>query len=155
VRQPPQPEPSPFVTRHPAAVHRAPRASPQALAAIAAALLVLGGCTTVGGPVMPLGSRQIAIPVNNHSNAPAALAVTNDNPQAKSLVGSAQPSSVPPQTTQEVVFTLPDNDMWAIEVNGQTLIIPMDVAGHTGRLPITIEVGPDGSIGWSSPGNWP
>jgi hypothetical protein len=128
---------------------------------IAALTLVLAGCGTgllPGDPARPAGGREWVITVTNNSNEPAILAVAEDVPNMGALVGTAQPSSVPPRTTQDVVFTVPPGDGWAIFVNPSPergpLIISQDVPPNvSGRLPITIDIGPNGDPGAAMPGN--
>ena len=66
------------------------------------------------------------------------------------LVGAAIPNPIPPGVTQVVVFTVPPGQGWAIFVNPGpergALVGARDVpAGLSGRLPVTIGIGPDGS----------
>ena len=65
-------------------------------------------------------------------------------------VGTAVPDTVPPGASQEVVFTVPPGEGWAIFVNPGPqlgpLILARDVpADFVGTLPLVIGVGPDGA----------
>lgn len=65
------------------------------------------------------------------------------------LVGTAVPNTVARGVSQEVVFTVPPGDTWAIFVNPSAtrgpLILARDVpADFTGTLPLVIGIGPDG-----------
>jgi len=61
------------------------------------------------------------------------------------------PATVPPGATQEVVFTVPPGDGWAIFVNPSPLngplILASDVpAEFTGALPLEIAIGAEGLV---------
>ena len=119
---------------------------------VMALAVVASGCGSGLLPVdlsMPAGSREWVISVLNDSNAPVLLFVAEDTMPVGELVGTARPSSVPPRTTQDVVFVVPPGEGWAIFVNPTAergpLIIASDVPPDvSGDLPITIFVGPDG-----------
>jgi hypothetical protein len=119
---------------------------------LAATALVFASCLAACGVinVPPAGSREWRITVENLSNAPANLFVAEDLQSMGPLVGTAVPSTVAPGVTQEVVFTVPPGDGWAIFVNpsperGPLILaadVPPDVAGP---LPVSIGIGADGS----------
>lgn len=119
---------------------------------IAALAFVSAGCgmgLIPGDPAMPPGSREWIVTVQNDSNAPAVLSVAEDTVPVGDAVGTVRPSSVPPNSSQDVVFTVPPGDGWAIFVNPSRergpLIIPHDVPPEfSGRLPITIFVAQNG-----------
>lgn len=121
------------------------------LAYVAAAVMV-GGCGTgviPGDPALPPGSREWIIEVDNQSGQPARLMVAEDTQPVGDLVGTADPPQVPPGTKQDVVFTVPPGQTWAIFVNPSAqrgpLILAMDVpADAQGALPLSIVVGPNG-----------
>ena len=129
--------------------------------------LTLGAVLAAGclpGPAMPAGSRELIIDVNNHSDAPAVLEVagqgfgTNEAlmPVGRGRwVGLARPMIVPPNSSQPVSFFVPPDDRWSIYANGGELIMEIDVRGHTGKLPISIEIDPTRQPGWTSPRDWP
>jgi hypothetical protein len=128
---------------------------------IAALTLVLAACGTgllPGDPARPAGSRDWIITVTNNSNESAVLAVAEDRFPMGDLVGTAQPRGVPPRTSQDVVFTVPPGGGWAIFVNPSPqhgpLILSHDVPPDvSGRLPITIEIGPNGDASAGVPAN--
>lgn len=124
--------------------------------AVAAMTLWLVACGTGLLPGDPAalgpGARQWIITVENQSAEPARLMVAEDQGLAGDLVGTAEPSSVPPKTTQDVVFTVPAGESWAIFVNPTNvrgpLILSADVPRDiTGKLPLSILIGPDGEPG--------
>ena len=124
----------------------------------------LAACGVMPNPVAdPLpepGARRWIITVENMSAQPAALFVAEDvSPMGRS-VGTVVPNSVPAGATQDVVFTVPPGQGWAIFVNPGPnlgpLILAQDVPpGVSGVLPLTIGIGPDGSPYASIPGELP
>lgn len=110
--------------------------------------LVLVACGVVN--VAPPGSRQWRITVENQSRAPARLFIAEDEMPMGATVGTVVPNTVPAGDTQEVVFTVPPGEDWAIFVNPSpaygALIgardVPPDAAGE---LPIGIVVNADGA----------
>ena len=118
--------------------------------AVAALTLSLVACGTGLLPGEFAGpARQWIITVDNQSAEPARLMVAADTMPVGDLVGRAEPSSVPPKTTQEVVFTVPAGEGWAIFVNPTNvrgpLILARDVPPNIiGKLPLSIFIGPDG-----------
>lgn len=124
------------------------------MAGAVALLCSLAACELIPNPVAdPLpepGARRWIITVENSSAQPAALFVAEHLAQMGRSVGTVVPNTVPAGTTQEVVFTVPPGQGWAIFVNPGPnmgpLILAQDVPlGVSGKLPITIGVGPDGS----------
>lgn len=119
---------------------------------IATLVLVCAGCgmgLIPGDRAMPPGSREWVMTVQNDSNAPAVLSVAEDTVPVGDAVGTARPGNVPPNSSQDVVFTVPPGEGWAIFVNPSPergpLIIAQDVPPEvSGRLPITIFIGPNG-----------
>lgn len=128
-----------------------------ALAATAMVIAwLLTACSVVN--VAPPGSREWRIIVENLDAAPARLMVAEDEAPIGELVGTAEPATVAPGATQEVVFTVPPGDGWAIFVNPSPLngplILARDVpADVTGALPLKIGIGADGQIFVESPGD--
>jgi hypothetical protein len=120
--------------------------------------LVMTGCGVL--PVDPFnpGARQWIIPVANDSNLPVFLAVAEDENPMGNPVGTAQPNTIPPRATVDVVFSVPPTGLgWAIFVNPGPnrgpLITARDVPpGVAGRLPLAISVGPNGDPSVSAPG---
>jgi hypothetical protein len=118
------------------------------LTTLALAALVVA-CSVVTAPPPP-GSREWRMTVENQSHAPARLFVAEDLQQMGAMVGTAVPNTVPAGATQEVVFTVPPGDGWAIFVNPGPMLGPLILAGDVppdvaGDLPISIGIGPDGS----------
>lgn len=124
---------------------------------LAGAILVIicAGCGTaiLPGDRMPEpGSRQWIITVDNQSGQAARLFVAEDAGPMGDLLGRAEPSTVPPKTTHDVIFVVPPGDGWAIFVNPRpdrgALILSRDVPPNvSGKLPVTIHIGPDGEPG--------
>lgn len=127
--------------------------------AIAVTVMVAGCGTGVipgdpAGPAMPAGSREWIIEVDNQSAQPARLMVAEDTMPLGDLVGTANPPQVPPMTKQDVVFSVPPGETWAIFVNPGPnlgpLILARDVPPDAeGRLPVAIIVNPNGQPGAS------
>ena len=116
-----------------------------------------------GAPVPnPPGSRRLVIHVNNMTKAPIDLLVGEDGAPMGKVVGTAQPSTIPAMTGQDVTFTVPAGEDWAIFIDPDPsddgLISARDVSPTaTGAIPFTIwvdegveplVVGPDGKR-WS------
>jgi hypothetical protein len=122
--------------------------------------LALGGCETGLIPeetVMPPGSRQWIINVDNQSGEDARLFVALDTMPVGDLVGIADPPTVPANTRRDVVFTVPPGQDWAIFVNPSAqrgpLLLAMDVPPDvTGRLPITFAIDARGEPVMGAPG---
>jgi hypothetical protein len=118
----------------------------------------LTGCGIL--PVDPLnpGTRQWIIPVANESNLPVFLAVAEDSSPMGNPVGNAQPNTIPPKATVDVVFSVPPAGLdWAIFVNPGPnrgpLVTARDVpAGVAGRLPLAIFVDLNGEPSVRAPG---
>jgi hypothetical protein len=124
-----------------------------------------------GAPVPNLpGSRRLVIQVNNMTKAPIDLLVAEDGSPMGKVVGTAQPSTIPPMMGQDVAFTVPAGEEWAIFVDpgpgDDGLITARDVSPDaTGAIPFTIwvdegveplVVGPDGKRWFGrSPANPP
>jgi hypothetical protein len=112
--------------------------------------LALTGCGLL--PVDPLnpGARRWIIPVENRGNLPVFLAVAEDRSPMGNPVGTAQPNTIPPMASVDVVFTVPTDGLdWAIFVNPGPnrgpLVTARDVPpGVAGRLPLAISVGANG-----------
>jgi hypothetical protein len=73
-------------------------------------------------------------------------------------VGTAVPSTVPAGATQDVVFTVPPGQGWAIFVNPSPgrgpLILAQDVPPNFGgEFPGTIIIGANGDSSFSTEGN--
>jgi hypothetical protein len=101
------------------------------------------------GPPLAEGSREWIITVQNSSNGPAQLQVAEDGPTMGRLVGTANPSTVAAGATQEVVFTVPPGEGWAIFVNPGPnrgpLMLSRDIPAEvSGKLPVTIGIGENG-----------
>jgi hypothetical protein len=120
--------------------------------------LTLTGCGML--PVDPLnpGARRWIIPVENRSNLPVFVSVAEDTSPVGEPRGTAQPNTIPPKATIDVVFTVPPGGLdWAIFVNPGPnrgpLITARDVPpGRAGRLPVKIFVGADGEPFVEAPG---
>lgn len=138
--------------------HRRWRRVSAALVPVSAALIcLLPGCGMLDpapfpkpAPVLEPGARQWIITVENMSRKPANLFVAEDLGQMGQSVGIADPSMVPAGATQDVVFSVPPGQGWAIFVNPGPkmgpLILAQDVPPEAaGSLPIRIGIGPDGS----------
>ena len=118
-----------------------------------AALLVtstVAGCAEMLVP-QAAGEREWIVTVDNDSNAQAVLVVADDSFDGPGeRVGAAAPNVIPPNTAQEVVFTVPDGQgNWAIFVNPGPrrgpAVLSRDVpADATGELPIRIGIGENG-----------
>ena len=134
----------------------------------ALAVVAVAGCSTlIPGPEPLVGGNRWIITVDNQSDRPASLLVAVDGAPGPATnigptVGRATPSTVPPHSAMDVTFDVPPGtyrspttgDTWAIWVNpdphGGPLILATDLpANSTGKLPITINVGPNGQINWS------
>jgi len=134
--------------------------------AVAALALLLAACGTgllPDEPILEPGGRRWIITVENLSAQPARLMVAEDGLDMGDLVGTAEPNSVPANTTRDVVFTVPAGEGWAIFVNPSNergpLVLAIDVPRHvTGRLPLSIQVGPNGdptaSVGAGAGPGW-
>jgi hypothetical protein len=111
-------------------------------------------------PSLEPGTRQWIITVENLSGQPAALFVAEDLAAMGRSVGTAVPSTVPPRVSQDVVFTVPPGQAWAVFVNPGPdrgpLIKAQDVPPHvSGALPITIGIDHSGAPWFSAPGTGP
>ena len=122
--------------------------------------LALVGCGTglvPGETVMPPGSRQWIINVDNQSAQDARLLIALDTMPVGALVGTADPATVPPNTRRDVVFTVPPGRDWAIFVNPSAergpLLLAMDVPpAVAGRLPVSFAIDARGEPSMSLPG---
>lgn len=122
---------------------------------------ICAGCGTgilPGDPMLQPGSRQWIISVAHQSGQDARLFVAEDGPQMGDAVGRSEPSTVPPNTTVDVIFTVPPGDGWAIFVNPGgdrgPLILASDVPPNvSGKLPVTILISANGEPGASLPGD--
>jgi hypothetical protein len=98
--------------------------------------------------VTPPGWRQMTMTVENKHGAPARLFVARDEHPMGPIVGTAVPSVVPAGVTQDVVFTVPPDEGWAIFVNPSgergPLLLASDLAGRSGKLTIIIGVEANG-----------
>jgi hypothetical protein len=97
-------------------------------------------------------ARALTIPVQNTSGQAAELFVARDTQPMELLVGTVEPSTVEPGFTQDVAFTVPAGDDWAIFVNPGPdrgpLILASDIPSDASReLPIEIIVDQFGSPG--------
>jgi hypothetical protein len=106
------------------------------------------------------GTRRWIITVENLSGQPARLFVAEDLAAMGRSVGTAVPSTVPAGVTQDVVFTVPPGQGWAIFVNPGPnrgpLILARDVPPNArGVLGVTIQITQDGSPNVSAPGAGP
>lgn len=103
---------------------------------------------------VPIIGRQLAFMVANQSNRPALLIVGRMG-FARPPVGNVFPPVIAPRTRQEVVFTVPDTNDWAIWVNpddprGGELMGWHDIRRCFGRVALGIEIGATGDAGWSA-----
>ena len=102
---------------------------------------------------VPPGGRRWVVTVENQSPRPAQLFVAEDRSPMGRVVGTANPSIVPPGATVDVVFGVPQGGMWAIFVNpgpniGALVVAPDVPREATGKMPFKIVVNADGSP-WS------
>jgi hypothetical protein len=115
--------------------------------AVLLATQIVAACGVMG--IAPPGSRHLFFPVENKSSVPASLFVAEyDSPMGRT-VGTAVPTTVPPGLTQDVIFTVPSGESWAIFVNpgpdSTGLIGARDVPpSMSGALPFRISVGENG-----------
>ena len=128
---------------------------------IAVAVLSVIGCGAEVAPTepepplnVPLIGRQLAFTVSNQSGRPARLIVGHMG-DLRAPVGIAFPAVIAPRTRQEVVFTVPDTNDWAIWVNpddpkGGELMGWHDIRRCFGRVALAIEIGPRGDASWSA-----
>ena len=84
------------------------------------------------------------------------LFVAKDGPAMGEAVGTADPATIPPGATRDVVFTVPPGDGWAIFVNPApttgALIGAHDVPpDRAGKLPLEISIDANGQPGVSAP----
>ena len=104
---------------------------------------------------VPFVGRQLAMAVSNQSDRPARLIVGGEGDLGRPL-GIALPPVVQPHRRQEVVFTVPDTNNWAIWVNagegGGELISWREVRRCVGRVPIEINIAAGGGVSWGQPG---
>jgi hypothetical protein len=125
-------------------------------ALVVVAAVALTACATLQ---LPGAGREWRIAVENDSDQPALLFVAEDEQPMGALVGTAEPASVPPGTTEEVTFLVPTTtEGWAIFVNPNAarglgpIILAADVpAGVAGNLPLTIFVAGNGDPSISVP----
>ena len=97
-------------------------------------------------PLAPPGTIPVQLDVSNKSARPAELAVTSGG---RVIPGAAQPPSLPPGGSADVVFHVPMASDWTITVNRQDLILRMDLKGRTGMIiDKGIEVDQQGNISW-------
>jgi hypothetical protein len=97
-------------------------------------------------------ARVLSIPVQNTSGQVAELFVARDTQPMEFLVGTVEPSTVGPGSTEDVDFTVPAGEDWAIFVNPGPdrgpLILASDIPPDaSGELPIEIIVDQFGSPG--------
>jgi hypothetical protein len=106
----------------------------------------LGACGFID--LAPPGWRQMTMTVENNSGAPARLFVARDEQPMGRTVGTAVPNLVPAGVTQDVIFTVPPDQGWAIFVNPGPergpLLLASDLAGRSGKLDIRIGVQANG-----------
>ena len=97
-------------------------------------------------------TRVLSIPVRNTSGQAAELFVARDTQPMEFLVGTVEPSTVGPGRTEDVDFTVPAGEDWAIFVypgpDRGPLILASDIPPDaSGELPIEIIVDQFGSPG--------
>ena len=107
--------------------------------------LLLAACQFV--PPQLRGGELIVMEVANRSDAPAQLAVAAMG-NLGDVVGSAEPSVVPPRRTVTVNFFVPHAGQWGIWANGGELMGEPDLRGRRGNVPMGIEIGADGQASW-------
>jgi len=103
-------------------------------------------------PEVATETRVLSIPVQNMNGEPAQLFVARDTQPMEFLVGTVEPSTVGPERTEDVAFTVPAGEDWAIFVNPGPdrgpLILASDIPPDaSGELPIEINVDQFGSPG--------
>jgi hypothetical protein len=94
----------------------------------------------------------LTIPVQNTSGQAAELFVARDTQPMEFLVGTVEPSNVGPGLTENVSFSVPAGENWAIFVNPSQnrgpLIAASDIPPDaSGALPIEIIIDQFGSPG--------
>ena len=107
---------------------------------------VLVAACALTEPLPPAGTVPVQLEVQNNAPLPAELTVRAG---AGPIPGAVQPSTVPPNTSEDVVFYVPMTSNWEIQANGQPLIERAALRNRTGVIKgmgLTIER--DGSMGW-------
>ena len=99
---------------------------------------------------VPVGGRLLIVTFENHSSRPAAAVVAADNGGPFQPVGTANPRTVPANSTVEVRLGIPAGSGWAIFVNPGPdrgpLVVAADIPPNAmGAMPFTIGIGRDGS----------
>lgn len=90
--------------------------TPLWLAAFLVVTISLAGCDYA--PREPLGGSGWVITVENQSQGPVDLFVAENGPMGMGMiVGTADPSTVPANTSVDVAFSLPSGNGWAIFVD--------------------------------------
>jgi hypothetical protein len=103
-------------------------------------------------PEMDPEARVFSIPVSNTSGEPVELFVASNTQPTLLLVGTVEPNTVAPGQTEDVVFTVPEGEGWAIFVNASFDMGPLIIASDfppdaSGQLPIEIHIDQFGSAG--------
>lgn len=115
------------------------------LATFALTALLVGACQFV--PPQLRGGELIVMEVANRGAAPAQLAVAASG-NVGEVVGSADPSVIPPGRTVTVSFFVPHAGQWAIWANGGELMGERDLRGKRGNVPMGIDIDANGQAGW-------
>jgi hypothetical protein len=108
--------------------------------------------TQPSAPEVEPEARVLTIPVQNTSGQAVELFVARDTQPVEVLVGTVEPSTVGPGITEDVTFTVPAGEDWAIFVNPGpdrgALIASYDIPPDaSGELPIEIIIDQFGSPG--------
>jgi hypothetical protein len=113
---------------------------------------LVAGCDVL--PVPVLNGELIVMDVANLSPRPARLAVAAPGDESQ-VVGAVDPAIVPAGRTMKVRFFVPPSGSWAIWANGGELMGDHDIKERRGILPMGIDIGPNGELGWWCNGNCP
>jgi hypothetical protein len=107
-------------------------------------------------PASVAGWRHLVVSVENQSARPAVLRVAEDLGSPGQARGTATPSVVPPNTTLDVIFRVPDRRQWSIFVNAGAnagaIVTHADVpTDANGLMPFTLFISANGQPGASMP----
>ncbi|HEU5204674.1 MAG TPA: hypothetical protein VFU17_10295 [Candidatus Limnocylindrales bacterium] len=121
--------------------------------AIGLALCALAVACALVEPPQPVGTYRMEAEVRNGSPGPVAFTVRRALggalPGMGVIEGGVQPASVPPGTSS-IVFYLPTDGNWLIEIPGWGEIEGKDFRGFLALQcrPLLIEFEGDGAWGW-------
>jgi hypothetical protein len=123
---------------------------PRGLAATLVVTISLAGCDRV--PREPPCGRGWVIAVENQSHGSVALSVAENGPMGMgAIIGTADPSTVPANSSQDVTFCLSSGDGWAIFVDPGPDTAPlMTVPSNQVPNVNAIVIDPYGTPSWRS-----